>query len=649
MRTLLVEDDAVQRVRLADALVELGLDVSSYERAERGLMEHARQPFDLLVVDWVLPEMDGLQLCRKVRSLPGGDRPYILVVTGRDRPDDLSAVLDAGADDYVAKPVHMALFKTRLRIAQRRLASDARHRAAREALARSEADFGRVIERSPLGVIAEHDGVIVYANAAAGRTFGTSPQALCGTATVDLAQPEYRHVIARRSRRFSRTQVPPPPMEMDLRRVDGGVCVVRCIPATSAVYNGERALFTMLQDITQQRQLQASLQQADRLASVGSMAAGVAHEINNPLAYVITNLELLQEAIAGTDGADGPSVESQLESQLVSRISTILGDALDGSERVRRIVGDLKRFSRTADDEPDGAVDVHAVLDVAVDISRNEIKHRACLVRSFDEVPAVRGNEGRLTQVFVNLLVNAAHAITDEEDAKNRIELRTGLGEEGFVEISVTDTGCGIPSEIVDRIFDPFFTTKPQGMGTGLGLSICHGIVTRLGGALRVESRVGEGTTVTVSLRADPDAASAVRAAQVTDAQTQSSGMRILVIDDEPLVCEGIKRALRNHEVMVTSSGRDAVQLCASGEFDLVLCDVMMPDVSGMDVFSQVRRARPEVASRFVFMTGGAFTPSARAFLESVENEQIYKPFSLRDLRSLVARRHDAEPAVSVR
>lgn len=604
-------------------------------------MEHARRPFDLMVVDWVLPEMDGLQLCRKIRSLPGGDHPYILVVTGRDRPDDLSAVLDAGADDYVAKPVHMALFKTRLRIAQRRLASDARHRADREALARSEADFGRVIERSPLGVIAEHDGLIVYANAAAGRTFGTSPQALCGTATLDLAQPEYRHVVSRRSKRFARTQVPPPPMEMDLRRVDGGICVVRCIPATSAVYKGQRALFTMLQDVTQQRQLQASLQQADRLASVGSMAAGVAHEINNPLAYVITNLELLQEALEGTD-------EATMDPQLGTRVSAILGDAVDGSERVRRIVGDLKRFSRTAEDEPDAAVDVHAVLDVAVDISRNEIKHRAGLVRLFDEVPAVRGNEGRLTQVFVNLLVNAAHAIEEEQDVQNRIELRTGLGEEGFVEVSVTDTGCGIPSEIVDRIFDPFFTTKPQGMGTGLGLSICHGIVTRLGGSLRVESRVGGGTTVTVLLRADPDAVSGARAAQVADTATESSDMRILVVDDEPLVCEGIKRALRNHTVTVTSSGRDAVALCASGEFDLVLCDVMMPDVSGMDVFSQVRRARPEVASRFVFMTGGAFTPGARAFLESVENEQIYKPFSLRDLRSLVARRGDANPAVAI-
>ncbi len=632
MRTLLVEDDAAQRARLHAALVDLGLHVESFERAERALMEHALHPFDLLVIDWVLPEMDGLQLCRKIRTLSGGDMPYVLVVTGRDGPEDLAAVLDAGADDYIAKPVHNALLQTRVRIAQRRLESDARHRAAREALARSEADFGRVIERSPLGVVAERDGVIVYANGAAGRTFGTSPRALLGTPMADLAQPEYRHVVQRRSSRFARTQVPPPPMEMDLRRIDGGVCVVRCIPATSAVYQGERALFTMLQDITQQRQLQASLQQADRLASVGSMAAGVAHEINNPLAYAITNLELLQEAV----GAAGGSMDPKLE----TRLSRIVADALDGSERVRRIVGDLKRFSRSEDDEPDDVLDVHAVLDVAVDISRNEIKHRACLVRTFDEVPPVRGNDGRLTQVFVNLLVNAAHAIS-EDDEDGRIEVRTVLGDDGCVDISISDNGRGIPAEIVDRIFDPFFTTKPQGQGTGLGLSICHGIVTRLGGALHVDSRVGAGTTVTVSLPAEFEAESTSpthTAARVLPANTPA--LRILVIDDEPLVCEGIRRALRNHDVTISSSGRDATDLCMSGEFDLVLCDVMMPEVSGMDVFSRVRRERPDIAQRFVFMTGGAFTPTARAFLESVDNEQIIKPFSLRDLRSLVARRH---------
>ncbi len=617
---------------LAMWLERLGLDVTVVPDAPRGLMEHLRRPFDLLVVDWVMPEMDGLQLSRRIRAMPGGDRPYILVVTGRDRPDDLAQVLDAGADDYVAKPADFALLQTRVRIAERRVASDARHRAAREALARSEADFRRVIERSPLGVVAQRGGSLVYANAAAGRTFGVAPGELLGTELAALAQPEYRDVVARRAARFERTQVPPPPMEMDLRRSDGQACVVRCIPATSAVYKGERAFFTLLEDITEQRQLQASLQQADRLASVGSMAAGVAHEINNPLAYVITNLELMQEELIADQPVDG--------ARLVARMRRILADAIDGSQRVRRIVGDLKRFARTDEDEPDRPLDVHAVLDVAIDIARNEIRHRATLVREFSDVPAVRGLEGRLAQVFVNLLVNAAHAVPEGDLAEHRIILRTRVAEDGQVEIEIEDTGAGIPSEILDRIFDPFFTTKPQGMGTGLGLSICHGIVSQMNGEIHVDSRVGEGTRFVVRLPADPSSAVVARRRGWSGpTQLADKRMRILVVDDEPLVCEGIKRALAAHDVTIAPSGRDAIRLCERGEFELVLCDVMMPDVSGMEVFGKIRNTRPGFEGRFVFMTGGAFTPTARAFLESVDNEQIIKPFSLRELRSLVARR----------
>ncbi len=631
MRTLLVEDDPVQRAQLETWLVELGLEVTAFEDASRALMEHLRRPCDLMVVDWVMPEMDGLQLCRRVRSLPGGDRPYILVVTGRDRPDDLAAVLDAGADDYVAKPARFGLLQTRVRIAERRLASEARHRAAREALARSEADFGRVVERSPLGVVAERHGRIVYANAAAGRTFGVAARELVGTAFVDLAQPEYRHVLERRSARFARSNVPPPPMEMDLRKIDGGVCVVRCIPATTAVFEGERAMFTMLEDITEQRQLQASLQQADRLASVGSMAAGVAHEINNPLAYVVTNLELLQEAVVTAEALD-PALRRRLESTLA--------DAVDGSQRVRHIVGDLRRFARTDDDDDvDEAVDLHAALDSAIDIADNEIKHRARLRCDLGTVPPVHGPEGRLTQVFVNLLVNAAHAVSETSGERKEIVVRTRVAASGDVELSIMDTGVGIPAEILDRIFDPFFTTKPQGVGTGLGLSICHGIITRIGGSIRVQSAVGQGSTFTITLKPAAPARLVPPPRHAAASVVAGRSLRILVVDDEPLVCEGIKRALGAHDVILASGGGDAIERCIQDDYDLVLCDVMMPEVSGMEVFRKVRRIRPEVAQRFVFMTGGAFTPTARAFLDSIDNEQIVKPFSLRDLRQLVARR----------
>lgn len=745
MRTLLVEDDPGQRQTLASWLDELGLDVTVLADAHKGLMEHLRCPFDLLVVDWVMPGMDGLQLCHRIRSMPDGDRPYVLVVTGRDRASDLTEVLDSGANDYMAKPIERGLLQTRIRIAERRVASDKRHREAREALARSEADFRRVIERSPLGVFAHQDGAIAYVNAAACSTFGEQSAALIGTPFVTLVRQPFRDVAEKRAARFERTQVPPPPMEMELERPDGTIASVRCIPATAATYEGQRACFTILEDVTERlraerelrttqfavdhaadaafwvgsggnityanhaasrlcgysrpdlvgrnfyeldpgagrelfsrgsvqresalvhrdghsipvevtanvvelegdkflivfardlserRRLQAGLQRADRLASVGALAAGVAHEINNPLAYIISNLELLAEETDGLGAAF---------SEVAPRFGRVLRQVTEGAHRVRRIVGDLKSFARVDEDETPRPVQVHDVLDVAIDIARNEIRHRATLVREYGDLPAVWGNSGRLTQVFLNLLVNAAHAIPENSSQRDTITVRTHLDGDEWVVVEIEDTGLGMSTDVVDRIFDPFFTTKPQGMGTGLGLSICHGIVTSMGGEVTVRSQpeLGPGQGTTFSLRL------AVAQAQTHPKRRKTwpelprikaRSLRILVVDDEPLICDGIRRALVGHNVEVASGGRDAIRLCESLEFDLILCDVMMPDISGMEVFGRVRNTKPGFEARFVFMTGGAFTPKARDFLESIDNEQIIKPFSLRELRTLVAR-----------
>jgi CheY-like chemotaxis protein len=323
-------------------------------------------------------------------------------------------------------------------------------------------------------------------------------------------------------------------------------------------------------------------------------------------------------------------------------------------------VGDLKSFARAGEDDEPRAVDVEDVLETAIDIAANEIRHRARLCREYADVPPTWGNGGRLTQVFLNLLVNAAHAIPEgdepagvqrredelpsaaerrDDEREHRIHVRTREASSGWISVEVEDTGVGMPPEVVDRIFDPFFTTKPQGMGTGLGLSICHGIVTAMGGEISVRSEVGRGTTFTLML--PPAEGTARRARPRTWPDMSIDGARrlkILVVDDEPLICEGIRRALSGHDVEVAPSGRDAIRMCQEGDFDLVLCDVMMPDVSGMEVYARIRAAKPEYEARFVFMTGGAFTPKARKFLESVTNEQIIKPFSLRELRSLVAR-----------
>ena len=245
-------------------------------------------------------------------------------------------------------------------------------------------------------------------------------------------------------------------------------------------------------DATERRDLRAQLVIADRMASIGTLAAGVAHEINNPLAYVVANLGFVREAVAELSHppADPAGV--------LGSLGQALDDARDGAERVRRIVLDLKALSRS--DETTLPVDVRGALDAALAVAGHEIARRATLVRRLAPVPCVVANAGRLGQVFLNLLVNAAQAIPEGNPAGHEIRVATSTDARGRVVVEIADTGSGIPPEILERMFDPFFTTKPAGVGTGLGLAISRGIVAALGGEIQVESEVGAGSTFRVLL-----------------------------------------------------------------------------------------------------------------------------------------------------
>ncbi|WP_193409844.1 ATP-binding protein [Myxococcus hansupus] len=254
--------------------------------------------------------------------------------------------------------------------------------------------------------------------------------------------------------------------------------------------SGRRLLAGVAVDITDRKAMQAQLVVSDRLAAVGTLAAGVAHEINNPLAFVLSNLSFLAGELHALTRELPPGRMAELEE--------VLREATDGAHRVRQIVRDLRTFSR-GDDEVATAVNVQSVLESAITLARSELKLRAQIVRDYREVPLVEGNEGRFGQVFLNLLINAAQAIPMGRSEHNEVRLSLrSAGDRVIVE--VRDTGMGMPPEVRARIFDPFFTTKPVGEGTGLGLSICHGIVTGFGGEISVESEEGRGSTFRVSL-----------------------------------------------------------------------------------------------------------------------------------------------------
>jgi signal transduction histidine kinase len=236
------------------------------------------------------------------------------------------------------------------------------------------------------------------------------------------------------------------------------------------------------------RKSQVQLRMADRLATVGTLSAGVAHEINNPLAYTLANLgyvaERLRELPAIPDGAE---------------VDAAVAEAIEGAERVRRIVKDMKTLSRV-DDDSIGAVDVEGALDASVNMALHELRHKATVTRDYAGVGFARANEGRLVQVFLNLLVNAAQAISSSSPDSNEVRIATCHDAGGRIAVEISDTGAGIPEDVLPRIFDPFFTTKPLGVGTGLGLSICHSLITAIGGQIEVASKVGVGTRFLVIL-----------------------------------------------------------------------------------------------------------------------------------------------------
>lgn len=385
-----------------------------------------------------------------------------------------------------------------------------------------------------------------------------------------------------------------------------------------------------VQDVTERTEFDRRIAVADRMASIGTLAAGVAHEINNPLAYVIANLDLLAQGLRERGAA--------LPSEAAREFEDAVTQARDGAERVRKIVRGLRTFSRT-DAERREVLSLHRVIEASINLAYNEVRHRARLVKDFGAPPPVLADEARLAQVFVNLIINAAHAIPEGMADRNQIRIVTRAGDAGTAIVEVHDTGSGIPEHLRGRVFDPFFTTKSVGSGTGLGLSICHGIVTALGGEIAFECPVSKGTIFRVVLPGAPTEGEAERAvSQPSPAAGTAKRGRVLIVDDDRLLLKVLGRVLAaEHEVVMLNDARLALERLIGGErFDAILCDLMMPNMTGMDLHAELVKALPEQAQRMVFMTGGTFTAHGTTFLDEVPNQRFEKPFDSMSIRALV-------------
>ncbi len=498
------------------------------------------------------------------------------------------------------------------------------------ALRQSEARFRTLIDGAPDGIAILRGPCVVFLNTAAGRMLGVhNPDDALGVPITDFLHPDDAKLAATRIGQLYQTGVRhPEPAEYRSRSLDGRELFVE-ISAIPMEYQGKPAVLAFARDVTERKAIQARLVEADRLAALGVLSAGIAHEINNPLAYLLLNLEYLSRELPNL--ARDPN---QLDA-LMLRVR----DACHGAERVASIVRDLRTFAR-ADDGLRGPVDVRDALEAALNIAGNEIKQNATLVRDYEPVPPVEANPNRIEQVLLNLLLNAVQSLPP--DAKG-LEIRASLrASAGQVAIIIEDTGTGIPDELLGKIFDPFFTTKPAGVGTGLGLPICRSIVRGLGGEITVRSTPGQGSQFTVTLPASsgqvPEKLDRPRPASVPPPKRG----KILIVDDEVSVARTLRALLENeHDLSLAENGAEALAAISAASkrgFDVIMCDLMMPGMSGMELYERIRREYPGLEQRMVFMTGGVSMERARQFLATCLNLTFEKPFDFDRLRRTLRR-----------
>ena len=376
--------------------------------------------------------------------------------------------------------------------------------------------------------------------------------------------------------------------------------------------------FVLLDEVTEKRRLQEQLIQSEKMSAIGQLIAGVAHDLNNPLASVVGFADFLSELVEVPPGLAEP-------------LRVIRQEA----ERAANIVRNLLSFARRQEAQRQRQA-VGPLLESTIALLRNEfLAHGVEATLAVDpDTPELELNANQMRQVFLNLLSNAVHAIAATgRPGTIHVQVRPWL--EGLA-VHVTDDGPGMPEPVARHVFEPFYTTKAEGQGTGLGLSISQGIVKEHGGRITLETAPGRGATFTVEL---PGSASEAPVAAAPAVATFGSGARrVLVVDDEEPILHYMRATLTawGHTVEVARDGREAYRRATTEPFDLIICDLRMPQLGGRELYDTLAREHPHLAARVIFATGDTVRGDTLQFLESLGRPFLHKPFALAELRRVL-------------
>lgn len=604
-------EEAAEQSSLALYVARIDTEPPTILYASRLAAEISGRPRESLIGmrPWeILTAEDQLRV-QQLIALPTAEAPPSSVDLTIERPDGTRIPIRLGRTrlDAAGKVLSFGHFR------------DLSHeRDAVEALRRSEARF-RFLEAAPDGVVMVKRGQIVFINERGAQLIGDSTvEDVRGKMLGELLPPDDAVAAAERIGRMFATGQEMPPNEYRVRVDPERVVEIKSIICD---WEGTPAVLAFARDVTERKRLQHKLVEHDRLAALGTLSAGVAHEINNPLTYATLGLQRVERALGSLD----------LPAAALAQIRLQLREIEHGIARVASITRGLRSFARP-DDTPIGPVSLVEVVDRSLRMVDNDLRHRARLVRTLTDVPPVTGNVSRLEQVVVNLLLNAIQSLHPERSS-NVIELVL-LKRDLHVVLTIRDTGRGIPASLRDRVFEPFFTTRAVGEGMGLGLSVCRTIIEGFGGTIDVASTNSDGTTMTLALPVHRGSHPSIAPPVVAQ---PTSRKRVLIIDDEPLLRDALTRLLSgDHDVTTASSGAEGLQRIDEVAFDAIVCDVMMPGMNGQEVHRRIASRHPGLERRIVFITGGTFSPELDEFLASSPNPLLAKPFQLDDVIAAV-------------
>lgn len=629
-RVLIVEDERVVATHVQRSLQDAGYVVIGIAAsvAEVTRLVSGETP-DVALVDIRLRGGgEGFEIAEWLRA----DRDVpVVYMTAHTDDDTLQRAARTGAYGYVVKPFTIGEVKSALQVALYKHGKD-------QHLAERERWFSTTLRAIADGVVAcDSEQRVTFVNPAAERMLGFSENKALGVSVSEVLGRAGAPVEAIDRALANGTSAP-----FSLEN-DGGASgnPLSAEGTVAPIRHAERVLgaVLVLHDVTEQRRHDEQLALTDRLSSLGTLVASVAHEINNPLAYTLGNLGLAGAELQRIKGqSSDPHVNTVLE-----RVIRSLRDAEEGAGRVANTVKELRAFGRM-EERSQRAVDPRACVDWAIRLTSNQLLHQARLLTSLRDVPNVLANELKLSQVVVNLLTNAVQALTGERE-DNEVRVNTWTDETGAAVIEVEDNGRGMTEEVRLSVFEPFFTTKSPGHGTGLGLSICRNIVSGFGGQISVESAPGRGSRFRVTLppcedrpSAQPTALASTPPPPRLSARPARATPHVLLIDDEPMIRALVTRVLSSYFQVTSADGVRAAlaELNGSQDFDAILCDLMMPGESGMDFFGVLRRLYPDLVSRVAFITGGAVTPDTIKFLETAARPVLSKPFNAETLTLFV-------------